>query len=344
MSHKQDIADAISGGKRPQLNPDLIGKESEVSSEILCIYHGNCADGFGAAWAMRHHMPKANIKFIPATYGDEPPDVKNRIVYILDFSYKREVIAKMLTEAATFLLLDHHKSAMLDLMGLDDASKLNQIHTQERDNSTRTPEFWISDGGRIVFDMNKSGAGMAWDYFSHGAPRPPIIDHIEDRDLWKFKLDGTREIQAALFSYPYDFEVWDSLLTAPAYELKKEGGAIERKHFKDIKELLLVSTREMNIAGYKVPVANLPYTMSSDACHILMEHYPEAPFAACYFDAADERRFSLRSEEGRVDVSQVAVAYGGGGHRNAAGFSQSLEFGGESDGTTPESFIKQQKT
>lgn len=61
--------------------------------KILCIYHGNCTDGFGAAWAMRHHH-KVPIEFYPAVYGKEPPDVRGRCVYMLDFSYKRGIMAR----------------------------------------------------------------------------------------------------------------------------------------------------------------------------------------------------------------------------------------------------------
>ena len=99
--------------------------------------------------------------------------------------------------------------------------------------------------------------------------------------------------------------------------LKLEGEAIERKHFKDIAELLKVTTQRMEIAGHDVPVANLPYTMSSDAGHQLAQG---EPFAACYWDTPDGRVFSLRSSDDGLDVSEIAKRFGGGGHRNAAGF------------------------
>jgi phosphoesterase RecJ-like protein len=36
------------------------------------------------------------------------------------------------------------------------------------------------------------------------------------------------------------------------------------------------------------------------------------------------RKVSLRSTDGRVDVSRIARGHGGGGHRQAAGFSTEL--------------------
>ena len=256
----------------------------------LCIYHGNCADGFGAAWAVRQAIPEA--EFCAATYQAPPPDVTDKRVVMVDFSYKRPVLLDMASKAESILILDHHKSAAEDLVDL--------------------PANVVA-----VFDMERSGAMMAWQHFFPGAPAPRLIEHIQDRDLWRFALPGTREIQANVFSYPYDFGVWDTLMASDVDQLRTGGEAIERKHHKDIAELVKVTKRRMVIGGFDVPVANLPYTLSSDAGHLMAQG---EPFAACYWDTPDGRVFSLRSSEAGQDVSAVAKTYGGGGHRNAAGF------------------------
>jgi oligoribonuclease NrnB/cAMP/cGMP phosphodiesterase (DHH superfamily) len=171
------------------------------------------------------------------------------------------------------------------------------------------------------FAIEHSGAMLTWNHFFPEQEPPSLLRHIEDRDLWRFALQSTRQIQACVFSFPYDFDVWDALMTARLDDLAREGQAIERKHFKDIRELLAETTREMVIGGHRVPVANLPYTMSSDAGHELAKG---RPFAACYFDTPNGRVFSLRSRNEGEDVSEVAKQYGGGGHRNAAGFRVSF--------------------
>ena len=149
---------------------------------------------------------------------------------------------------------------------------------------------------------------------------PRLIEHIQDRDLWRFALPGTREIQANVFSYPYDFDVWDKLMEADVETLRDDGAAIERKHHKDIAELVGVMKRRMVIGGFNVPVANLPYTLANDAGHLMAQG---EPFAACYWDIPTGRVFSLRSTAAGQDVSAIAKTYGGGGHRNAAGFQVS---------------------
>ena len=263
--------------------------------KTLCIYHGNCADGFGAAWALRYSTGNngKDIDFHPGIYGETPPDVTDRDIIMLDFSYKRDVILKMAEQALSILIIDHHKTAEADLIDLPDKVK-------------------------VIFDMEKSGAMLSWEYFNEGKPVPDLIAHIQDRDLWQFKLNFTREIQAAVFSYEYDFKIWDRLMNMEKSDLILEGEAIERKHFKDIHEFINVAAYRTVIAGYGVPVLNAPYFYSSDAGHILS--VGEA-FAACYWDTATGRTYSLRSSEDGIDVSEIAKIFGGGGHKHAAGFS-----------------------
>lgn len=281
---------------------------------ILCIYHGHCADGFGAAWVVRKALG-ADIEFHAGIYGKPVPDVAGKHVVIVDFSYPAEVLIAMGEAAASVLILDHHKTAQDDLKSLPFAGNTYaQFQTDCRSKCISSGSPHIG----ALFDMNRSGAGIAWDFFFPETPRPALINHIEDRDLWLFKLDGTREIQASVFSYPYDFDVWDRLIESDLAMLRSDGIAIERKLQKDVAELVGVTKRRMVIGGHDVPVANLPYTLTSDAGHLMCAG---EPFAACYWDTPDGRFFGLRSSDAGEDVSVIAQHYGGGGHRNAAGFS-----------------------
>lgn len=298
---------------------------------ILVIYHSNCADGFTAAWAARKKFGDA-AEYFPAVHQAPPPDVTGRDVILVDFSYKRDVMREMSLKARSILVLDHHKSAAEDLYAENCTdNELATVIRMDAPNWTAPLTWEYMQGcvyqdqcegiGRAIiyayFDMSRSGAGIAWDFFHPGMPRPALVNHVEDRDLWRFVLPGTREIQAAVFSFPYSFDVWDGLARADMAILRTEGAAIERKHQKDIAELVEVCKRRLTIAGYDVPVASLPYTLTSDAGHLMAQN---EPFAACYWDTPDGRVFSLRSTDDGMDVSAVAKLYGGGGHAQAAGF------------------------
>jgi oligoribonuclease NrnB/cAMP/cGMP phosphodiesterase (DHH superfamily) len=274
-----------------------------MTTRPLVIYHGNCADGFSAAWCFwRKYRDGAD--YVAGVYQQNPPDVAGRDVYLVDFSYKRAVVERMLAQANSVTLIDHHKTAIDDLRPLF------------------MQDSWAGEPKQLAHftDIDRSGATLAWGYLFQGEPRPLLLGHIEDRDLWRFRLPNTREIQANVFSYEYTFEQWDRLMSADQAGLLSmtvAGAAIERKHHKDIKELVSVCKRRMVIGGHDVPVASLPYTLTSDAGHLMAQG---EPFAACYWDTVDGRVFSLRSTDEGMDVSEIAKQYGGGGHVHASGF------------------------
>lgn len=260
----------------------------------VCIYHGNCVDGFTAAWIVRQ-AEGSDVEFIPGFYQTEPPDVTGKVVYMVDFSYKRPVMEKLIGQALKVIHIDHHDTAIRDMEGFDPPN-LKKVYS---------------------VDNTESGAMLTWKYFYPATYVPEFISHVDDRDRWQFKIKGTREVSANAFSYEYTFENWDKLVHQSLDEQIRDGTAIERRMAKDVKELLGVVVRRMKIAGYDVPVANVPYQYGSDICHALCKN---EPFAAYYYDKPNGREFGLRSEDGGVHVGEIAKKYGGGGHEHAAGF------------------------
>lgn len=309
-----------------------------INTRPICIYHGNCADGFTAAWAAWKRFGD-EWDYHAGIYQNPPPDVTGRDVVFVDFSFKRDVVEAMRKRANSILILDHHKSAAEDLayrggnFGIDLTKYTGQLTWQRHmDNVTQDMCEGVHDSVYCLFDMERSGAGIAWDFFHHGEPRPRLVDYVEDRDLWRFGLKSSREVNAYVFSMIYTFPNWDHIddcLEQQFDRVENQGDAIERKHHKDVGELVAATRREMIIGGHWVPVANLPYTLTSDAGDLMCAPYQSPqlqgeivtpPFAACYWDTPDGRVFSLRSRDGGADVSEIAKKYGGGGHRNASGF------------------------
>ncbi len=259
---------------------------------IHVLYHAACDDGFGAAWcAWKHFGDEAT--YTPVKYGDALPDIEaGSQVFIVDFSYPRPMLVA-LAEDCQVVVLDHHKTSQEALAGLPFAH----------------------------FDMERSGAGMAWDYFNPDTARPPLIDHIEDRDLWRFALDGTMQVSSGLRSHPMDFETWD-WFAWDVTPLRGAGIDIERY----IQRLCENLAEDAYIAEWRegpVLVVNAPGQLTSELADYLlqMERYQgnQVLFVAAYKDMADRRLWSLRSR-GDFDVGAVAKARGGGGHKNAAGF------------------------
>ena len=283
----------------------------------LCIYHGGCDDGFGAAFVVNLFFA-GEVDFHYGVYHQEPPDVSGRDVLLVDFSYARAVLERMAKQARSIVILDHHKSAAEDLASFAvqdsgrDAARWHDVPRLLRE---------LAALGRLpvvaVFDMSRSGAGLTWDFFFCSRPRPWLIDYIEDRDLWRKALPHSDEIIMALSSYPHDFETWQRIIDAGADALLPEGRAILRYH-RTLVDALKRNAMRAVIGGVDVPVVNAPIQFASDVAGELAEG---EPFAACYWIHPRGTTYSLRSRKGGMDVSEIAKLYGGGGHREAAGFT-----------------------
>lgn len=268
------------------------------------IFHSPCLDGFAAAYcAWRHFGDKA--RYVPLAHTDAIPEFRDGAdIYLLDICLPRPLLLN-LAKQHDIVILDHHVSSKDALAGImDEAPRITSL-----------------------FDMDRSGARLAWHYFN-GGPAPDLILNIEDRDLWKNERPTSRATHLALESIEQDFEVWHGYITETlSYKrLITEGQALER-HQEMLVGHLLKEVRaavfEVNNSALVVPTINAPFFMASDVGHALLEKYPDAPFAAVYRDTGAGRRdWSLRSADNRFDVSKVAALHGGGGHRNAAGFSE----------------------
>jgi len=273
----------------------------------LCIYHGGCLDGFCAAWLVHSVWP--NAEFLPCQYGQEPPDVTGRHVVVVDFSFKRPLLETMAAKAASILILDHHKTAEADLAGLD----------------------------YCRFDMTKSGARMAWEWlygrtsdcwpvllnkFKRCDQQSPpwLVLYTEDRDLWHHRLPHTKEINAALRTWPMSFDAWDALAADPQMPecLRLEGLGTLRYQQKVI-DSHIRHAQEVDLMGHKVLCVNCTCAdLTSEVAGALAKG---RPFGMCWFESDEnERIYSLRSAPDGIDVSEIAKAHGGGGHKHAAGF------------------------
>jgi len=265
---------------------------------IYVLYHSNCPDGFGAAYAAWRRFGES-AEYIPVTHGQPYPSIiesPEADVYILDFSYKRADLEKLKKIVKSLTVLDHHKTAEEDLRGLD----------------------------YCTFDINRSGALISYDHFTNKMDNWYIrafFQYISDRDLWQWKYPNSREINACFMSYPYTFAAYDnlcSMFVANPNLLIQEGLAIMRQNAKDI-DMICDQSELIQWCGHQTVVVNATSNWS-DVGHRLLERHPEAKISLSYCKRkVGDWRFSLRSR-GDIDVSTLAKAYGGGGHQQAAGF------------------------
>lgn len=276
------------------------------------LYHSSCYDGFGAAYAAFKKFGYVNTKYIAVGYSEPIPEMEDGSeVYLLDFFYPIDTLKELTSKHKIVNVIDHHHTAFESYKAI-----IGFGEDVTHDGSCEV---------NINFDMTKSGALLAWEYFHPISEVPTFIKLISDRDLWKFEDDRSRSFHAALTSYPMDFGTWshfenESILR----ELLSQGEALMRLQSQQVDKICEKAFMTY-IGGREVPVVNTSVSWS-EVGNKLLELYPKHPFAASYTDLSDgTRMFSLRSNA-PFDVSEVAKLYGGGGHKQAAGFKTKVKF------------------
>lgn len=268
-------------------------------SDNIVIYHKGCMDGIAAAWAAWVVFPKWN--FIPGQYQTpfDIEDFRGKTIYMVDFSYPLKQMKDILSVCERVVLLDHHKTCfdMLEALG-----------PHPRLDSSRC-------------NNEKSGCVISWEYF-HTDDVPQMLLHVQDRDLWKFNHNDTRYILAAAFSYEYTkFEVFDTLARSVT-QLREEGKALLRDQANRVAK---AAAGAMVRDGYW-EVNALPDITSELGNKLCTTPLPDGTMpthAHLWYVAKNVLHHSLRSI-GEFDVSAIASANGGGGHKNAAGYKEEL--------------------
>ncbi|KQM92200.1 hypothetical protein ASE70_14895 [Sphingomonas sp. Leaf22] len=293
----------------------------------VVIYHDHCADGFAAAWAC-WTLWRDDCVYIPASYGQPAPDVSGANVLMVDFSYKRPAMDAIANSARSVVVLDHHKTAEQELAPFRfHESRPGAIKPADVPGMLRDLAELNQPAVIAIFDMERSGARMAWD-FCHGCNPsmvPLLIDYVEDRDLWRFRYPETKPFSLWLRTEPFTFNRFSAVATDLTDDLAwcaimAEARAMRRFSDAKVDEIAAFARKEA-LAGLEPMVVSCPPMFASEVGHALLDKHPDIPFAAMYYDGPKVRMWSLRSRDDREDVSAIAGTFGGGGHRNAAGFS-----------------------
>jgi oligoribonuclease NrnB/cAMP/cGMP phosphodiesterase (DHH superfamily) len=301
-----------------------------MSDKFLIIYHGNCWDGAAAAYCTKQYLvnkypnlPVKDIRVWPWAYGDDSDIVElvlrsgwsNLHIYIVDFSFDRSTLTALctLSGVTSVTVIDHHKTAQACLENWPDCP----------------------DNLSVTFDMDCSGAKMCFNLFPeiHSASTERLINHIQDRDLWEWKLPTTKPIMAYMDTmertpanvlkaiHLFDTQEGpDRMLTAGNAILDYQDSVI-KEHLKRVK----IET----VLGYTFATVNAT-TLPSEIGHAILDAYPDVQVAHMYNQREDLKKVihSLRSRsksDGGVDVSQIAKSFGGGGHYSAAGYETDVQ-------------------
>lgn len=255
------------------------------------LYHANCADGIFAAYYAHLAIPDADL--VPISYQTKLPDFTGQDVVCVDYCPPREHLES--AKYKSLLIIDHHKSSRQNLEGF-------------------APSYPFT----YIYDVNKCGAMLTWRYFNPNLFRPWILPYIQDRDLWKWELPSSKEVDACIQSYPFTMANCETLIKLGYFECVRQGGPILRYQDKLIQKAVSQAS-EVTFEGKRVPIVNSTVLQSE----IGGELAKDKPFAIIWWNKDKEKRFcySLRSDKNGLDVSEICQRHGGGGHKHAGSFS-----------------------
>ena len=295
----------------------------------LIIHHQGCSDGICGAMILHLGLDDPGAELMPYQHNWDPPedkDLTDREVWMVDFSFPREVLEHMNEVADRVVVLDHHGTAEANCKGLDFAT----------------------------FDMNRSGAMLAYDHMvddghfeklyrdgrlsdGNRLMLLKLAQYVQDRDLWNWEMAKSKEVSAWIASHPRDLQHWQGIydlfkMGDPAFDdIVKQGEAIERSNGSlvdvGVGQAWKGTAKEWAGAPVTAWVANSP-VLQSDVGHRLVKR-GDADCALVWRRGARGQHFySMRSnapedgvEGNTFDVAALAAKLGGGGHKASAGFT-----------------------
>lgn len=261
----------------------------------VILYHGNCPDGFGGAYAAWKKFGDS-AEYIALKRGiPAPEEFHGAHLYFIDFTYPREIMDRFVAEAANVTALDHHE-------GVEDIVR-------------SMPEY--------LYDANHSGATISWTYFHPDEPLPKLLSHVEDDDLFRFKLPDTKPLLAYLGIRSFKFELWDEIartLDDPAQAETLLGKArTYREYFDLLIDQAVTRAKLVSFEGYEVLIGTThPMKQMVSALGNKMA-LAQPPFGMILQPREHGMSISMRGD-GSIDLTEIAQRYGGNGHPNSVAF------------------------
>jgi oligoribonuclease NrnB/cAMP/cGMP phosphodiesterase (DHH superfamily) len=272
----------------------------------VCIFHAGCPDGFGAAWSAWLSWGDRGA-YVARGHDDalRPQEFSGAYVLFADIAPPPRAYRALGEQAGQLVVLDHHVSAQR-------AFEADPFLARE-----------LAEAGHEVrFDLTHSGSTLAWSALHPNEPLPDLLAYVEDQDLWRWKLPRTHEINAAIASYPREFATWSALASASLDALAEQGAPILRAHRIEI-ERTLAKTQPLAIAGLRVEGVNAR-TQRAEIGHELATRARYGTACGAVYRIEGRRVDVSLYSIGELDVAIIADSLGGGGHKNAAGFSVDL--------------------
>jgi oligoribonuclease NrnB/cAMP/cGMP phosphodiesterase (DHH superfamily) len=288
-----------------------------MKSYDIIIYHQGCSDGITALWCADKYFKENNIEYekLSCPAGKDPTiNFENKRIIFVDLCPSLDFITDISTIAKQITIVDHHKSAF-------DMFLANETFLKTLENV------------EIILKMEYSGCQLTWDYFYPDIARPWFVDYVGDRDLWKWELPNSREINSAFYHCEYindrKLELLDELNNEDIDKLINIGKTVIEVQNKIINTQLKQSIECIFNVGetkYNVRVGCINRDLRSDLgnamCTVPLKNgdLPDFSIVWNYDPIPNAWYMSMRGTKNSPDLSVISKHFGGGGHAKASGF------------------------
>lgn len=277
----------------------------------ICFYHRADFDGQLAGAIVKHFYPDCEL--VGVDYGDDDviPRVYGRKVFMVDFSLEPFERMIQLNKICSLVWIDHHKSVI--------------------EEHEKNPALIL--GLRRV---GTSGCELTWEYLSHIVKMPFGVRLIGRYDVWDLNYsskvvpfqEGLKTLKPPITSSEH--WIWEKLLTREDdmdYIISiADKGRIVEGYIDYSNARIMENAFEATFEGLRTLCVNAG-GVGTDTFASL--YNPEKHDIMLAFFMRDDRKWtvSLRSTKENIDCGAIAKKYGGGGHKQAAGFrSDTLAF------------------
>jgi phosphoesterase RecJ-like protein len=302
------VAAEIKGGDRFLLttheNPDGDALGSLLATQEILEALGKDSVMFLAA---KEFPLPVEYQFLPLeeVFHEPPADVSDRIVVFLDCGNIDRMPVDFLRDESKVINIDHH-------------------HDNTRFGTVNLVDVDASCTAEIVYDL----AGILGVELTLEMANALYVALVTDTGKFMYENTDSRShrMAAGLIEAGVDVnEIYRRLYEhAPIEKLRLLAQALDRVELRDEGRLAVtyISTEDYAATGASESltegVIDHLRTIDGTVVAAVVRDQPTNDRAA--------RKVSMRSTDGRVDVSAIARGHGGGGHRRAAAFGTDLPF------------------
>lgn len=276
---------------------------------MKCFYHSVDLDGHCSGAIVKNRYPECEMAGI--NYGEPFPFdkiTKDEEVYMVDFSLQPFEGMEKLNSICKLHWIDHHKSAIEDAVGRG---------------------FLASEGQLLAVD--RAACELTWMYLHPTDLEPPPAVYLLGRyDVWDHEADhrvlpfqyGIRQFSD---TFPANQEMWKNLFCGNQADIETlvENGKLilayeDAQNAKSCETLAF----ETELNGLKAICANKGAPTNSQFFKSVYDSAKHEIMLLFYRlkPPVSKWTVSIYSTHKHIDCGAIAKQYGGGGHKQAAGF------------------------